>query len=60
MERKWSRDHVRVDIVQKVINDKQLKLIKYCSEPLKIRCVHDIPVVQPKELHKRILEYKLA
>jgi hypothetical protein len=53
-------DHVWAAIVQEVINIKQLILVKYRGVPLEIGCVHDTPVVHPKELHRRIVENKLS
>jgi hypothetical protein len=46
--------------VQEVVNVKRLTLVKYHNVLLEIGCVHDTPVVQPKELHRRIVEKKLA
>jgi hypothetical protein len=42
-------DHVWADIVQEVINVERLTLVKYRGVPLKIGCVHDTLVVQPKD-----------
>jgi hypothetical protein len=53
-------DHVWADIVQEVVNIERLTLVKYWSVPLEIGCVHDTPIVHPKELHRRIIENKLA
>jgi hypothetical protein len=53
-------DHVWADIVQEVINVERLTLVKYRGVPLKIGCVHDTLVVQPKELHRGIVEKKLV